>query len=673
MVRAVGIVAGRAALDLRVGVCRFEKAGTCIKCHETVGREVAVAHEPMADDVSRSRASGATCAACHKPHGLIGALRLQQPEPELCFSCHDAGDLGTEAAHTHPELESCSTCHDPHGSNHSAILRTSEVDLCLDCHSGPSFEQKIQHSPAALDCVSCHLPHGGPEPALLAQPQEALCADCHDGEGGFAASHQGFSVAGTDCASCHPPHSAASPGLLRASVHADLDCASCHQTGAGEAVKAPDGGSSICLDCHDLPSFTWEGSVHPPAVEGACLDCHDPHTSDHAPLLLAAEQELCGSCHDAVAEAVAGDHGHEIAADCSSCHAGHESEFPNLLASDAQTVCLDCHDDPSASGDDSVLPEGGKWKTHLPAAANCLACHDSHGTGRPAMLVAGEGELCTTCHLDVAADAALAVVHAPVTTGECSGCHLPHSGPAQLLKAQGQELCADCHQNTLAAAAELTQHLPFEDGDCAACHLPHGSEQRALLVAPEAEVCGDCHEVQAAAPLGGSSHPPVLQGDCSACHQPHASNVEPFLNAPQKALCLSCHTELGERLAGGGARKFSRAGGAQVISRAGGAQTKHIHSPVDDLDGCATCHGAHSTRHPALLLEPVVESCLNCHDGDSEDFAAQHLGLPASAMDCGSCHDPHASASAGLLLPVTHLPFEDGDCSACHLEVEEAP
>jgi hypothetical protein len=35
-------------------------------------------------------------------------------------------------------------------------------------------------------------------------------------------------------------------------------------------------------------------------------------------------------------------------------------------------------------------------------------------------------------------------------------------------------------------------------------------------------------------------------------------------------------------------------------------------------------------------------------------------------MDCGECHDPHASRMAGLLLPETHPPFAQGDCSTCH-------
>ena len=69
------------------------------------------------------------------------------------------------------------------------------------------------------------------------------------------------------------------------------------------------------------------------------------------------------------------------------------------------------------------------------------------------------------------------------------------------------------------------------------------------------------------------------------------------------------------------------------------------------------------TRQRQLLRQPVSNTCLECHDGESPDFAAKHLGLPAESLDCASCHDPHASATAGMMLPKLHPPFADGDCT----------
>jgi predicted CXXCH cytochrome family protein len=97
-----------------------------------------------------------------------------------------------------------------------------------------------------------------------------------------------------------------------------------------------------------------------------------------------------------------------------------------------------------------------------------------------------------------------------------------------------------------------------------------------------------------------------------------------------------------------------------------------IHPPAEDDDGCTSCHGPHLTANPNLLLAPVSATCLDCHDGGSEKFADKHLGAPAEAIDCGECHDPHASQVAGMLLPEVHMPFGDGDCTTCHEERAES-
>ena len=104
---------------------RFQKGGRCVECHQQVSASVAVGHAPLVEG---------DCATCHKPHGLVGALRLQSDEPDLCYQCHEAIGLGVEAAHVHAEVQNCSTCHNPHGSDHKAILRAPQKELCQQCH-----------------------------------------------------------------------------------------------------------------------------------------------------------------------------------------------------------------------------------------------------------------------------------------------------------------------------------------------------------------------------------------------------------------------------------------------------------------------------------------------------------------------------------------------------------
>ncbi|HSL82205.1 MAG TPA: cytochrome c3 family protein, partial [Thermoanaerobaculia bacterium] len=134
-----------------------------------------------------------------------------------------------------------------------------------------------------------------------------------------------------------------------------------------------------------------------------------------------------------------------------------------------------------------------------------------------------------------------------------------------------------------------------------------------------------------------------------SCHHPHASEVRPFLRAQVRPLCATCHAEVEEQLA-----------------------TQTAHGPAASPDGCTSCHGPHMTRNPDLLARPVAETCATCHDVENAEFLARHLGLPAAALDCGSCHDPHASQMAGMLLPEVHPPFAEGDCTVCHTAVPRA-
>jgi predicted CXXCH cytochrome family protein len=96
-----------------------------------------------------------------------------------------------------------------------------------------------------------------------------------------------------------------------------------------------------------------------------------------------------------------------------------------------------------------------------------------------------------------------------------------------------------------------------------------------------------------------------------------------------------------------------------------------VHPPAEEADGCLSCHASHAAPHGNLLLSSASTTCLDCHDGDSADFAEKHLGFTAESMNCGECHDPHASRVAGMLLPEMHMPFADGDCSMCHEGLEQ--
>jgi len=94
---------------------------------------------------------------------------------------------------------------------------------------------------------------------------------------------------------------------------------------------------------------------------------------------------------------------------------------------------------------------------------------------------------------------------------------------------------------------------------------------------------------------------------------------------------------------------------------------KDVHPPTDS---CDSCHEAMETPHPQKgkttfkLTQPASELCQACHD-DKTTFPVTHG--PASAGDCTSCHDPHASDEKPLLRGKS-----DDLCFGCHVDVKES-
>jgi predicted CXXCH cytochrome family protein len=62
----------------------------------------------------------------------------------------------------------------------------------------------------------------------------------------------------------------------------------------------------------------------------------------------------------------------------------------------------------------------------------------------------------------------------------------------------------------------------------------------------------------------------------------------------------------------------------------------------------------------------LADNCGTCHDAAASTFQAAHGGIPAGKTGCTTCHDPHGSGKAGLLLAFSHKPYEDKSCEACH-------
>lgn len=274
------------------------------------------------------------------------------------------------------------------------------------------------------------------------------------------------------------------------------------------------------------------------------------------------------------------------------------------------------------------------------------------------------------CHDDFTESA---VVHHPVKSASCDGCHeLSDEQDHKFeLTAEGSELCFECHDET---EGEVV-HQPFGGGQCDACHNPHASATKGLLSFDSIEeLCAECHD-EVTEDLK-FLHGPVAAGACTTCHNAHASDHATLLQAPERQLCLGCHSRMNERL----------------------TDSKHVHSTVKD--GCGSCHEAHGADNKMMLTASMPDLCYECHDdiADLVDEATVQHDAVTSGQACARCHDAHASQYDHILVgpsmelclschdrelkgengtivnvaqllkdnPQHHGPIRDGECGACH-------
>jgi predicted CXXCH cytochrome family protein len=120
-------------------------------------------------------------------------------------------------------------------------------------------------------------------------------------------------------------------------------------------------------------------------------------------------------------------------------------------------------------------------------------------------------------------------VHGPVSKRECDLCHA--SRYSNRLNQKAEEICWDCHEPEDFPGQVV--HGPVASGNCNGCHDPHRSEYPNLLVRAEAELCEHCHDEQSFARL--EEHRATDGEDCQRCHDPHAADGEYMLKRDEEA------------------------------------------------------------------------------------------------------------------------------------------
>jgi len=233
------------------------------------------------------------------------------------------------------------------------------------------------------------------------------------------------------------------------------------------------------------------------------------------------------------------------------------------------------------------------------------------------------------------------------------------------------------------------QHPPFAEKSCELCHAPAKDGKVVLTQADAKSLCVTCHDDKAKLIEGAKVPHPGAMGECTDCHSPHASRQPGLPKTDAVSICLGCHSDIDD------------------------LRKKSVHHQPAFEQGCATCHTPHGGDIDHLLRAKGNALCLECHGPDAvpqrdeanhlltifngtvklpEDYYQKNkvailplrfgLGHPVeyhpvsdvmypsnqskvrTPLSCLSCHQPHASAQADLLVKdqANNMAF----CDNCH-------
>ncbi len=433
-----------------------------------------------------------------------------------------------------------------------------------------------------------------------------------------------------DAAKCLECHEDKTKGK---SVHSAMatGCLSCHEVRVNRDVThvklitaTP---VALCVTCHaDKKAADIKGTVHSPAVRD-CLTCHDPHTSDNKNQLLKpvsgdAKENLCLSCHKTGMNVPAGGSRHAaLDMGCDTCHLTHktgaESTAENKfhLTKSPPALCVDCHDPKDA----------GLQKAHHDqpfGTANCIECHDPHESDSPKLMAKFQ--------------------HVPFQGGGCDTCHAPmKDGKVVLNQPDAKSLCVTCHDDKAKLIDSAKVPHPGAAGDCTDCHSPHASRQPGLPKTDSVSICLSCHSDIDDLRKKSVHHQPAFEQGCSTCHAPHGGDNDHLLRAKGNALCLECH----------------------------GPDSTPKHDEANHL--LTIFNGTVRLPEDYYKKNKVVLLPLRFGLGHPVDYhPVSDVMNPAdqtkvkTPLSCLSCHQPHASAQANLLVKdqVNNMAF----CDNCH-------
>ncbi|WP_456433492.1 cytochrome c3 family protein [Thermosulfuriphilus sp.] len=388
--------------------------------------------------------------------------------------------------HSLPARLECAECHPMRKGRLDYSLTVPVPSNCTtgSCHPEIKANPHLHGPVRQNECIQCHNPHGSFNPYQLVARGKDLCFTCHEGTREDFEQRVVHPPGKDDCMNCHDPHGSQMEFHLK---------------GEGSI-------SSVCFQCHEKRLFS-KRYPHGPVADGECIACHNHHGSPYDHLLSAPLKggKICLTCHEDRKEEFSMAYVHKpVAESCANCHDPHSSDYRYQLLEPSGKLCISCH----KKLDPEVITtiEGAKYRHPSVEAGRCVDCHQPHTSNYEALLKDFEGDLCFSCHKDLAAKVRKAqFLHGPVQEGTCDACHNPHgsafsrllvrSFPAGFLNdySPGKyDLCYSCHNKEVIETKFTTVLTNFRDVDynlhyahvrrksgnsCKACHAIHASNQ----------------------------------------------------------------------------------------------------------------------------------------------------------------------------------------------------
>jgi len=170
----------------------------------------------------------------------------------------------------------------------------------------------------------------------------------------------------------------------------------------------------------------------------------------------------------------------------------------------------------------------------------------------------------------------------------------------------------------------------------------------------DSSVCFGCHE-DYKQPYSQTAHAKAFEfgkapanGDCESCHGPRSKHVENpdrslALKPEQRTLtCMQCH---------------------EGSNRMSWSSSLHAASGV----ACTSCHTVMSKKSDKALLSTARQDdlCYKCHTNVRSSMnKSSHHPVREGKVNCTGCHNPHGSATPGMLKGGS----VNETCFGCHQE-----